>query len=196
MLDIPITGFHLQKFNAMEQLFAGKILIERASGYFFYEKGNPYANILHDIKYRNQPQMGRHLATIYAKELISSNYLSDIDCIIPVPLHHKKFIKRGYNQSEYIANGFADSLKVPVYTDIITAKRNHESQTNKGIYERWLNTQDIYMAQDTEIIENKHILIVDDVITTGATLLNAASTIADVPGVKISLATLGVARLI
>lgn len=196
MLDIPITGFHTQDFNPMEQLFAGKIRFEKATGYFFYEKGNPYANLLHDIKYHNQPQIGRHLAAMYAKELIAYNYLTDIDCIIPVPLHHKKLIKRGYNQSEYIAKGFADSLNVPIHTDIITAVKKHESQTNKGIYERWLNTQNIYLAQNTETIENKHILIVDDVVTTGATLLSVASTIADVPGIRISLATLGVARLI
>lgn len=196
MLDIPTTGFHLQKFNPMEQLFAGKIQFEKATGYFFYEKDNPYANILHDIKYRNQPQTGRHLASIYGAELTSCNYFTDIDCIIPVPLHNKKLIKRGYNQSEYIAQGFADSLNVPVYTDIIIAVKNHDSQTNKGIYERWLNTQGIYMAKETETIENKHVLIVDDVVTTGATLLSAASSIADVPGIKISLATLGVARLL
>lgn len=196
MLDIPTTGFHLQNFNPMEQLFAGKIQFEKAAGYFFYEKGNPYTRILHDIKYHNQPQIGRHLAAMYAKELIACNYLTDIDCIIPVPLHHKKLIKRGYNQSEYIAKGFADSLNVPICSNIITAVKSHESQTNKGIYERWLNTQNIYLAQNTETIENKHILIVDDVVTTGATLLSVASTIANVPGIKISLVTLGVARLI
>lgn len=196
LLDIPITGFHLQKFNPMEQLFAGKIQFEKATGYFFYERGNPYANILHDIKYRNQPQTGRHLAAVYAKELVSCNFFTDIDCIIPIPLHHKKLVKRGYNQSEYIAKGFADSLNVPVFTDVITAVKNHESQTSKGIYERWLNTQDIFMVQNTEIIENKHVLIVDDVVTTGATLLSAATAITHVPGIKISLAALGVARLL
>lgn len=194
-IDIPRTRYHLQDFNAMEQLFAGKTPIEKAVGYFFYEKGNPYSNILHDIKYRNKPQLGQHVAKLFAQELISQDIFKDIDCIIPVPLHHRKKTQRGYNQSEYIAKGFSEVFDIPVYNDIIVAHKSHESQTNKGIYERWLNTQNIFSAHDTQTIENKHILIVDDVVTTGATLLSAALTIASVPGIKISLATLGVARL-
>ncbi|MBQ7942217.1 MAG: ComF family protein [Muribaculaceae bacterium] len=195
MLDIPRTNFHLQDFNAMEQLFAGKVPIEKAAGYFYYEKGNPYSGILHRMKYHNMPQIGRYTAALYAKELISCKTFFGIDCIIPVPLHRHKLISRGYNQSEYIAAGFADIFKIPIYSDIIIATKSHESQTHKGIYERWLNTQGIFSARNTEILKDKHVLIVDDVVTTGATLLSAALTISGIPGIKISLATLGVARL-
>ncbi len=194
-ISIPRTLFHLHKFNPMEQLFAGKIAFERATGFFFYDKETPYSNILHDLKYRNLPQLGSYFASLFAKELAPYNYFSDIDYIIPVPLHKSKLIKRGYNQSEMIANGLAEVLNLPVLTNVIVATRPHETQTHKGIYERWQNTQDVFDAQHTHIIEGKHILIVDDVVTTGATLLNAALTIADVPNVKISFATLGVARL-
>lgn len=194
-IDIPITRYHMQEFNAMEQLFAGKTPIEKAVGYFFYEKGNPYSNILHNIKYRNNPQLGQYVAKLFAQELLSRDIFRDIDCIIPVPLHHRKKIQRGYNQSEYIAKGFSEVFDIPVHNNIIIAHKSHESQTNKGIYERWLNTQNIFSAQDTQVLENKHVLIVDDVVTTGATLLSATLTIASVPNIKISLATLGVARL-
>lgn len=194
-IDIPITRYHMQEFNAMEQLFAGKTPIEKAVGYFFYEKGNPYSNILHNIKYRNNPQLGQYVAKLFAQELLSRDIFKDIDCIIPVPLHHRKKIQRGYNQSEYIAKGFSEVFDIPVHNNIIIAHKSHESQTNKGIYERWLNTQNIFSAHDTQVLENKHVLIVDDVVTTGATLLSAALTIASVPNIKISLATLGVARL-
>ena len=194
-IDIPITRYHMQEFNAMEQLFAGKTPIEKAVGYFFYEKGNPYSNILHNIKYRNNPQLGQYVAKLFAQELLSRDIFRDIDCIIPVPLHHRKKIQRGYNQSEYIAKGFSEVFDIPVHNNIIIAHKSHESQTNKGIYERWLNTQIIFSAQNTHVLENKHVLIVDDVVTTGATLLSAALTIASVPNIKISLATLGVARL-
>lgn len=179
----------------MEQLFAGKIMFEHASGFFFYEKGHPYANILHDLKYRNQPQLGQYFAGIYAQELLNDGCFTHIDCIIPVPLHRSKKAKRGYNQSEEIAKGFARVLGVPICTNIIIANRAHESQTNKGTLERWQNTQGIFTARNTDCLHHKHVLIVDDVVTTGATLLNTALTIADVPGIKISLATLGVARL-
>ena len=101
---------------------------------------------------------------------------------------------RGYIQSELIALGVADVFYIPVLTDIIVAERDHDTQTAKGIYERWLNTQGIFDVINSEWLENKHILLVDDVVTTGATLLSAASTIAHIPGIKISLATLGVAR--
>lgn len=195
LIELPKTRYHEIDFNPMEQLFAGKTLIEKASGFFFYEKGNPYSNILHDLKYRNQPQIGRFIAQLYAKELFSKGSFNGIDCIIPIPLHSSKLRKRGYNQSFMIAQGFADIFKVPVFTDVITATRPHDSQTNKGIYERWLNTQGIFKAKSTSKIEGKHVLIVDDVITTGATLLSASLAIADVPGIKISLATIGVARL-
>lgn len=194
-IGIPRTRFHLQEFNPMEQLFAGKVPIEHASGFFFYEKGNPYSGILYKLKYYNMPKLGQYIAEMYARELQNDTFLSDIDVVLPIPLHPVKKAKRGYNQSEYIAKGFAQALNVPVLNDVLIAIRNHETQTHKGIYERWLNTQDIFKAQHTECIEGKHVLIVDDVVTTGATLLSAALTLADIPGIKISLATIGVARL-
>ncbi len=195
ILDIPCTRFHEKKFNEMEQLFAGKTHIEKAMGYFYYEKGSPYANILHNLKYRNEPLLGKWLASEYAKILKRNNTLADIDCIIPIPLHYTKLASRGYNQSEFIAQGFGEVLNVPVITDIIEATKSHESQTRKGIYERYKNTQGIYKAIGKEQLAGKHVLIVDDVVTTGATLLSAAQSIANVPGIKISLATLAVARL-
>ena len=195
LIDIPKTNFHLQHFNPMEQLFAGKVLIDRASGFFFYEKGSPYSNLLHDLKYRNQPQLGRFLGSLYARDLAQHHFFHHIDCIIPIPLHRSKHIRRGYNQSEMIALGISDVTGIPVLTDVIVSTQRHESQTNKGIYERWANTQGVFSAVNTHLIENKHVLIVDDVVTTGATLLSASLSISSVPGVTISLATLGVAVL-
>lgn len=195
LAGLPRTLFHRQEFNPMEQLFAGKVLIERAIGFIFYEKDNPYSAILHKLKYYNMPHIGQFVAEMYARELQHDGILSDIDAIIPIPLHPTKQAKRGYNQSEHIAQGFAEVMRIPMLTDVLVAIRNHESQTNKGIYERWLNTQGIFDLQNSQSIENKHILIVDDVVTTGATLLSAALTLADIPGIKISLATIGVARL-
>ena len=179
----------------IEQIFWGKIDIERAASFMYYRKGSPYNALMHKLKYKDVPEVGTRLAEMAAKELMDSGFFNGITRIVPLPLSKKKQRKRGYNQSEHIARGFADILNVPVMTDIIIAEKGHETQTNKGIHERWLNTQGIFSAQDKDCLKDKHVLIVDDVVTTGATLLSAALTIADVPGIKISLATLGVARL-
>jgi ComF family protein len=194
MLDLPRTRLHERKFNDMEQLFAGKVAIERASGYFYYERDSDYAAILHAIKYYNQPYTARWLASEFAREAEPSGIFADIDCIVPVPLHRSKLAKRGYNQSEMVAHGISDRIGAPVVKGIV-ATRPHSTQTRKGAYERWLNTQNIYAASNPEQFEGKHVLIVDDVITTGATLLACAKTLENVTGIRISLATLAVARL-
>lgn len=195
MHDLPRTNFHRYEFNTMEQLFPGKTPIVRASGFFFHEKNSVYAAVIQHIKYHNMPLMGRWLAQKYAREIKESGFFNGIDYIVPVPLHKWKKMKRGYNQGEYIAKGLADELGIPLLTDLIIATKEHPTQTHKGIYERWLNTQGIYEARNLSRIEGKHVLIIDDVITTGATLISCAKTIANTPGVKISIATLAVARL-
>ncbi len=194
MVDLPRTGYHEREFNAVEQLFAGKVRIERASGYFFYERGNNYASILHDIKYHNQPLLGEWMGRQFALETAGSELWNGIDLIVPVPLHRNKLIMRGYNQSEYIARGMASVLGCHV-ENIVTAVREHETQTNKGLHERLSNTEGIFAVKHPERHCSQHVLIVDDVVTTGATLLSCAEALLAIPDVKMSIATLAVARL-
>ncbi|MEG1539485.1 MAG: ComF family protein [Muribaculaceae bacterium] len=194
MLDLPQTHLHEREFNTMEQLFAGKTPIERAAGYFFYTKESPYSTLIHDIKYRNRPKMGQWLASEYAREIKNTGFFDGIDMIIPVPLHKTKIAKRGYNQSQYIAQGISEITGIPVVNAIIATK-SHETQTHKGIHERWLNTQNLYSQNDMINLEGKHVIIIDDVITTGATLLACAKSIDNTPGIKISLLSLAVAQL-
>lgn len=198
MMNIPATRLHLSEFNEMEQLFAGKVRVEKASGYFWYEKGSGYANILHDIKYRNCPDMGRWLARKACAEMTKSGLWADIDAIVPVPLHRQKLAKRGYNQSEYIARGISDVLHVPV-VNALCAVRDHATQTRKSAEERLKNAQGLY-APDHKLInelgKSAHLLIVDDVITTGATLISCIESIAQsYPGIRFSVFTLAVSRL-
>lgn len=193
---LPRTHYEDVEFNAMEQRFAGQVPIERATAYFFYEKGSPYASILHDIKYHSVPTMGRWLTSRAVGDMAGSHFFDGIDVVTAVPLHRSKLAKRGYNQSEYLARGIADTLKIP-YIEAIKAVLPHSTQTHKGAMERWKNIQDNYVLREDAIPQliNKHILLVDDVVTTGATLIVCSAQLKNIPGAKVSLFTLAAAQL-
>ena len=192
---LPRTRYEETDFNTMEQHFAGKVPIERATAYFFYEKGSPYASILHDIKYHSLPKMGYWLASRAVTEMAGSHFFEGIDVVTAVPLHRSKLAHRGYNQSEHLARGIADRLGIP-YVEALNAVKPHSTQTNKGALERWQNIQGNYaLKNDASHLSGKHILLVDDVITTGSTLTVCASLLKSIPGATISLFTLAAARL-
>ena len=192
---MPRTRYEDVEFNAMEQLFAGKVPVERATAYFFYEKESPYAAIMHDIKYRGIPAMGRWLTARAVTDMAASRFFDGIDAVTAVPLHRSKLAHRGYNQSEYLARGIADALNVP-YVEALKAVRPHATQTHKGALERWQNIQGNYALKNkTDHLAGKHILLVDDVITTGSTLTVCASELLRIPNVTVSLFTLAAARL-
>ena len=192
---LPRTRYEETDFNTMEQHFAGKVPIERATAYFFYEKGSPYASILHDIKYHSLPKMGYWLASRAVTEMAGSQFFEGIDVVTAVPLHRSKLAHRGYNQSEYLARGIADRLGIP-YVEALNAVKPHSTQTHKGAMERWQNIQGNYaLKNDASHLSGKHILLVDDVITTGSTLTVCASLLKSIPGATISLFTLAAARL-
>ena len=194
MSDLPRTHLHDVDANVMEQLFFGKVRIERATGYFWYDKGSHYASILHDIKYHHTPRMAQWLAAHAATE--APTFFRDIDMITPVPLHSSKLAQRGYNQSQYIARGIRQVTGAPI-VPAVTATRQHSTQTRKSGYERWQNIQDAY-ALDSRIaqqIQGKHILLVDDVVTTGSTLETCAHALHSAGNVTVSIFTLAVARL-
>ena len=193
---MPRTRYEDASFNTMEQLFAGKVPIERATAYFFYEKASPYASILHDIKYHGLPAMGRWLTARAVTDMAASRFFEDIDLVTAVPLHRSKLASRGYNQSEYLARGIADALNIP-YTQALKAVRPHATQTHKGALERWQNIQGNYALNNKKAssLAGKHILLVDDVVTTGSTLITCAAELLKIPDVKVSLFTLAAARL-
>ena len=131
LAKLPRTRYEEVDFNTMEQIFAGKVPIERATAYFFYEKGSPYASILHDIKYHSVPRMGQWLTARAVGDMSNSHFFEGIDVVTAVPLHRSKLAHRGYNQSEYLARGIADALHIP-YIEILKAIRPHSTQTHKG----------------------------------------------------------------
>ena len=195
LAGLPRTHYEDVSFNTMEQHFAGKVPIERATAYFFYEKGSPYASILHDIKYHGTPTLGYWLTSRAVTDMAASRFFDGIDVVTAVPLHRSKLAHRGYNQSEYLARGIADALKIP-YVETLKAIRPHTTQTHKGALDRWQNIQGNYsLKKDADHLAGKHILLVDDVITTGSTLTVCSTLLKSIPGVTVSLFTLAAARL-
>ena len=194
-MNMPRTRVHNDSFNIIHERLAGKTPIERASGYFYYYRESDYAAIIHNAKYNGRPIIARKLAMRFARELMADNFFDGIDLVLYVPMFFLKKIKRGYNQSEYIAQGISQATNIPIGHNLIS-KRSHSSQTKKNSYSRWLNAQGVYDVINSDELENKHVLIVDDVITTGATLLACCDVVHNaVPSATISVLSLAVTRL-
>lgn len=194
-MNMPRTRVHNDSFNIIHERLAGKTPIERAAGYFYYYRESDYAAIIHNAKYNGRPIIARKLAMRFAGELMADNFFDGIDIILYVPMFFLKKIKRGYNQSEYIAQGISQATNIPIGHNLIS-KRSHSSQTKKNSYSRWLNAQGVYDVINSDELENKHVLIVDDVVTTGATLLACCDVVHNaVPSATISVLSLAVTRL-
>ncbi len=191
--QFPKTNFHLQSGNQMEQLFYGRTMIERASAFFEFQKGSNYQKILHQLKYKGMKELGEHIGMLYGIELKGSDFINSIDLILPVPLHPKKEQKRGYNQSYHLAIGLGNSLKIPMRNDILKRIVNTNTQTKRNRFERWQNVDGIFAVQNPDLLKNKHVLLVDDVVTTGATFEACVSAIKKIHETKISLLTLAIA---
>lgn len=194
-INLPRTGFHLRKDNPVECLFWGRIPgLKRASSFLFYRKGSDFRRILYLLKYGGYKELGEVMGRYMAAELSSGGFFDGVDMIIPVPLHRKKQKLRGYNQSEWIARGIASVTGIPLCAECMIREKNTETQTRKSTFERWENVEGIFRICDTVHFEGKHVLLVDDVLTTGATTVACASAFARVSGIRISVLTLAVAE--
>ena len=191
--NIPRTNLHRIKDNAIENKFLGKVKIESGTAFFYFTKGSPFQKILHELKYRGNRNVGKVLGMYAAADLCEDNYFADVDMIIPVPLHPKKLKKRGYNQSEYIAQGMSQILQKPLETKLLYRSQNTETQTKKGVFERFQNTEGVFETKQNEKLVGKHILLVDDVLTTGSTLEAASQALLSMESVKVSVFTLAMA---
>lgn len=194
-IDLPRTNYHLRKDNPVEKMFWGKIpSLERATSFFFYRKGSDYRYILHQLKYGGQKGIGAIMGRYMAAELRESGFFEGVDVILPVPLHKKKQQIRGYNQSEWIARGIAAVTGISIDTESVVREKNTETQTRKSFFERWENVEGIFQLHHAESLTGKHVLIVDDVLTTGATTVECASCLAEIEGIRISILTLAMAE--
>ncbi len=190
---IPKTKFHLMINNPLEQKFFGRCRIENATAMYYFNKDGVIQNLLHALKYQQKPEIGFLLGNQFAKEITDVIWLQDIDIIMPVPLSAKKFKARGFNQSECITNSMATQLNILHDSTSLLRKKHTESQTNKTRSERLSNVANAFELSNANAIAGKHILLVDDVITTGATLEECAQTILQAPQTKVSIATLAYA---
>jgi len=190
---IPKTNYHLESNNPIEKRFWGKVPIHRGTAFFFFQKGSPYQKILHHLKYKGNQEIGELLGKFAAEELQNSVDFSTIDVIIPVPLHPKKQKIRGYNQSECIGNGLSKILEKPIDTNSLIRIRENTTQTKKTVFERYENTEGIFILQNQNNLTGKHVLLVDDVLTTGSTLEACVRALSKIEGIKVSIFTLAVA---
>lgn len=168
--------------------------MERATSFFFYRKGSDFRQILHQLKYGGQKEIGAIMGRYMASELTVSGFFEGIDVIIPVPLHKRKQRIRGYNQSEWIARGISAVTGICIDTEVIVRRKHTETQTRKSTFERWENVDGIFELHHAESLKGKHLLVVDDVLTTGATTVACASRLMEIEGVRISVLTLAVAE--
>lgn len=189
---IPRTGYHLVKDNPVESLFWGRCNIERAAAFSYYTRGSRIRKIIHKLKYNGIRDAGNELGRIYAASLRSSDFLNDIDLIIPVPLHPDKERKRGFNQALCIAGGISEITGLPLLTDALVRIRASGTQTRRSRFERWTNVDGIFGVSAEHDLRGKHILIIDDVITTGSTIESCASELLKIEGVKVSVAAIAV----
>lgn len=190
---IPRTNFHLENENPVAQLFWGRCLIEKAAAFSFFNRGSRIRNIIHHLKYKGIKELGYELGRIYGLSLKTSGFIADIDLIIPVPLHPAKKRIRGFNQSDSIAMGIADATGLTINTVSLARTKVSATQTRRSRYERWTNVEGIFRVTDPETLRERHILLVDDVITTGSTIESCANELLKVDGVKVSVVALALA---
>ncbi|HUX58506.1 MAG TPA: phosphoribosyltransferase family protein [Bacteroidales bacterium] len=192
---IPRTNYHLDAGNPVAQLFWGRCMIEKAAAFSYYNKGSRIRNLIHNLKYKGIRELGNELGRIYALSLKSSGFMSDIDLIIPVPLHYSKKRIRGFNQSDLISSGMSDVTGIPVYLNSLSRITVSATQTKRSRYDRWTNVEGIFSINDSEMLKGKHILLVDDVITTGSTIESCTNELLKVEGVRVSVVAIAFAVL-
>ena len=188
--ELPITNFTDEPDNKVEQTFYGRVKIEFATALLFYRTKGISQKLIYQLKYKGKQEIGILLGQWIGAELKESKRFPSIDYIVPVPLHIKKLKKRGYNQLSTFGNSISDVLNVPFINNVLIKESVTDTQTLKRRIERWKNVDEIFHLSNTTIFEYKHVLLIDDVITTGATLEACALELFKTKNIKISIATM------
>lgn len=193
LVKMPRTNFHEDKDNELAKVFWGRVQIEHATALMYFIKGSPYRKLIHKLKYKNRPDIGVYLGRELGSELLDKGVFSDVDYIVPVPLHPDRMKTRGYNQSEKIGDGLSEIMGIPQDCKNLFRSVATSTQTKKGRFDRWENVSQVFQIKDPEIFKGKHLLLIDDIITTGATIEACAQNLLKIEGVRVSIASLGIA---
>lgn len=194
VFNVPRTAYHHIADNETAMRFAGRVSIVKATSFAYFTTGGLLQHLLHQLKYKERKEIGIFLGKQLGYDLLQLNWHQGINFIVPVPLHPDKEAARGYNQTGLIAEGMGDILGIPVVSDLLYRTRNTESQTQKSREERITNMEGAFGLKNEGTYAGSHILLIDDVLTTGATLEACAHTLLAIPGSKLSIATIGVAN--
>ena len=193
LYHLPKTNFHLYTDNPVIKLFWGRTTIFSAASLYSFKKAEKVQRLIHQLKYRGKKEIGTVLGNKYGIELKASPLFSTATLVMPVPLHSKKLKRRGYNQSETFAQGLAEAMEIESSFNNLIRKEASASQTKQSRFERWENVKDAFEIVSPEKLQGKHILLVDDVVTTGSTLEACANKILEVENTKVSIATIAYA---
>lgn len=192
--SLPVTNSHLNPDSPVMRLFWGEKMVKRAASYFLYTKESPYRAIIRHLKYNGEKSIGVIMGKHFAKQLVETGFFDGSSLIIPVPIHPKRLKERGYNQSECIASGVSLATGIPVDTESLIRIEHNTSQTHRSANERWLNTKNAFALIHPERVAGKHIILVDDVLTTGSTLSACIHELQKASHVSVNILTLGFAH--
>ncbi|MBC3756950.1 ComF family protein [Hyunsoonleella sp. SJ7] len=191
--DLPVTDFHFDNDDTVKNVLKGRAKIENGTALFRYEKHGPVQTLIHNLKYKGQEHIGELLGGWLGGELKTVEAYQKIDLVIPVPMHQKKLKKRGYNQVTKFGQEIAEALNIEFREDVLVKITNTKSQTTKGRFARWTKNNELFGLKNVFAIENKHVLLVDDLITTGATLEACITVLNQAKNLKVSIATMAIA---
>jgi ComF family protein len=190
LCDLPYILYNKYPDNSVRKLYAGIPQIRETAAFLHYEKGGYVQTLIHDLKYHDNYELAEYLGRMAGHGMKKDGLFSDIDYVAPTPLHPKKERQRGYNQTYWIARGIAAIYCRPVNNEVLYRKVYTKSQTRKSRYERHLNIENVFDVKETHIFEGKHILLIDDVITTGATTIACIKALTTIPNIRISVFSL------